>query len=567
MEEIKIDVERLEFAIKKDNFLEWCEYFLVPYLDTSYQREDYYEEWNKIINNREPFDKPNRSMLRLLEEIARGHSKSLFLAEFLTIYDACTVKYPIQAVGSATNGQTKERADKIKRHLLQSPYLRSEFVPDSIARLDTKTATSTSNTQWNQDKIVLKNGAVIHFRSMQQEWSGLHVNKAVLDDPVAKKQSKLSDNECIRTFQYDIIPTLKSLKADLVVILTPVRPKDLGRNIRKLGFFTIHSYPAIKDYDSFKSIVETIYSKNNIHLDSFSARCKWLMKNQDYKFKLTKKEEDSLKRLCLGKKRFGWKGYMQTYAEQGKIPFTREYMLDIKGSQDSVIPKTFLNMAKEKGATLGHFSRRYLTWKRCITVWDFSFSKSPEADKTACILMFEDGVGDIGIQLLWEAQPRDYPNWKQEVFSRMQKYCDQFQCDSVVAEVNSLLQLTDDIKNLRLPLKPIWTGNTDTTAKDKFKKNSNRNFGNMVTINKEAAISRLGTAFENKQLYLVSGCMKSSEQADDLIEELESWTYNENMKIVENGKHPDAGFCIVLGHEHLKSGVGSQRIASWGFIK
>ena len=545
------EIEELKSFLKSNDFLEWCGEYIFPYLSKKYVKEDYYDTWNNLINNREPINKENRTVLRWLEEMPRGASKSLLLTECLTIFDACTGKYELQAIGAGTNGQTKERADNIKRWMLSSPYLRAKFIPDSIAKLDFVVEMSVSNTQWNNDKIVLKNGAVIYFRSMQQEWSGLHVQKAILDDPIAKKESKLSDLECIRTFEYDIIPTLKAHNADLIVILTPVRLKDLGRHIKTLNFFIIHSYKAINDFERFKKLANTIFLINKIYLpNDFIAQCRWLMKNQNFEFNKGKEYQNQILSLCLSKKRFGWKGYMLTYAEQGKRAFQREYLLNIANEENSVIERKYIDLAKQKGLSHRYYTENAYEMAETITVWDFSFSKNQNADKTACILMFKDREHKIGIQLLWSAKPNEYENWKTEIITRMKHYHNLYNGTEIIIEANSILQLTEDIKKLNLPLKPIWTGASDTSAKKNLT-GQDYNFANMHTIDKQAAIARLGTAFENQNIFLVYGDTKAKETSDELADELMSWQYDENNKIIESSLHPDAGICAVLGYSHL----------------
>ena len=116
--------DQIIFEGVKDNFLEFGKRFFFPYLDSPYKEESFHQEWNEMINARDPIDKPNRKMLRFLEEISRGAGKTEFLTIQLSIFDAVTGKYMIQVVGAVTNGQTKEHADKIKRTLLKSPYLK-----------------------------------------------------------------------------------------------------------------------------------------------------------------------------------------------------------------------------------------------------------------------------------------------------------------------------------------------------------------------------------------------------------------------------------------------------------
>lgn len=554
-------------GIRKD-YLEFCRRYFFPYLDAPFQEEDYYYEWNDIINSRDDINKPGREMLRLLEEIARGHSKTLFLNILLSIYDAVTGKYDKQAVGGATNGQTKEFADTIKRTLLKSPYLRYMFVPDSVSHLDEKNVGSITNTQWNNDKIILKNGSIIYFRSMQQEWSGLHVQKATIDDGVPKKQSKIKDSEVIRTFQFDLIPTLKSLNADLIVIGTPVRKKDLLNHIKSLEIFKIHRFKAISDFDLFKRLVNDLFKENDVPIiDNFESQCKWLMKNQQFKFKEAENIQDKLNSLCLGKNRFGWKGYMQTYVEVGKNAFMREYLMEIVGSSNQVIESQFIELAKDNGKRYPFMEQKNDFINSIIQVWDYSFSKSNNADKTSCVMMWKDrrNEGKIFTQLLWEAQPKEYEgSWKKTIFTKMKEFYNQYKPDVVIPEGNSILQLTDDLKSLGLPLKPIWTGNTDTTLKKKM--SDNKNFNNMITIDKSASVERLGTAFENEQIVLVYGDDKAKSSSDNLAEQLESWCYDEDddSTIIENGVHPDAGICVVLGNEHYKMGVRSKVVG--GFL-
>jgi hypothetical protein len=557
--------EEIIFEItKKKGFLSFCKKYLFQTFSTPYIEEDYYKDWDEMLNSRDPYNKLNRILIRWLEEISRGHSKTAFLTIFSNIYDAVTQPGISLALGSALNTQTKAIADKLKETLLKSPYLRYKFVPDQISRLDEKSAASASNTQWNNDKITLKNGSTIIFRSMQQEWSGLHVQKITLDDPTAKKQSKLSDEECIRTLQYDIIPTAKRLKADLFIVGTPVRKNDVLAHVKKLGLFQIHHKPAISDFERFKKLTTTIFLQNGIPLSDFQEQAKWVMNNQDFIFSKALITQEVITKLCLSKNSFGWKGYLQTFAEVQRNAFFREYLLQIKHSSKSIIGHPFLEQAKKNGMTHGFVTKREDWMTKAFLIWDFSFSKSDKADYTSCVLAFTDKrfPGKNYYQLLWNVQPKDYPNWKTTLIHKIKSFWKQYEADAVIPEANSILQLTDDFQSLGVPLKPIWTGSSDITSKAKINK---KNFGNMISIDKTAAIERLGTEFENNRVALVSG-VGAKESADTLIDELESWEYeDETEKIIEGGAHPNAGLCVVLGNEFFRQKGGVKTIG--GFLR
>lgn len=556
--------QELKFGIVKDNYLRFCKEFLFPYLETPYQEEDYYQIWNEMINNRDLTDKHDRVMLRWLEEISRGHSKTLMLNIFLTIYDAVSYKYPTQAIGGATNEQTKEFGDNIKRMLLKSPYLKYAFVPDFIASLDEKSGMSAITTQWNRDKIVLKNGAVINFRSLKQEWSGKHFHKITIDDGVAKKEDKLKDSEGIRTFQYDIIPTAKSFNADVLVLGTPVRTKDLIGYVKQLGFFEVHSYPAISNFDKFIKLVNDLFIVHKIDVNDFNSQCKWLMNNQSFTFEKRADIQQEISKLCLSKVRFGWKKYMQTYAEVGRKAFFREFLMEIKESNNSVIGESFIELAKQKGQDIVTTSSRLNSMVEVIHIWDFSFSKSETADKTSCVMAWKDSQypEKIVYQILWEVRPCDFPEWKKTLLNKMTEFNVKYKPDAIVPEVNSILQLTDDFKGLGLPLKPIWMGSSDSTAKAKL---NNKNFVNMITIDKISSIERLSTAFENEQVILVYGDETSRFNQDNLGEQLTSWVYDDNNKITESNLHPDAGICVVMGNEYFRNNKKQKTIIG-GFL-
>ncbi len=567
MNQFNPEKEELIFEIRKKDFLSFSERYLFPYLNQEYVKEEYYTDWNSIINSRDPFDKPDRKVLRQLIEVFRGGTKTLFWSIALNIYDSCTNDDLASALGSGTNPQTKEIADQLKKLLLRSPYLRYRFVPDSIAKLDEKSSEGAISTQWNNDNIVLKNGSKIYFRSLKQEWSGLHVAKIIIDDGIAKKQSKLSDEEGIRTFQYDLIPTAQSLNADIVYVGTKVRPKDLVNHIKSLGFFQVYSFPAIKDLDTFVALVNEVFLDNE--LDSlkgdFVGQCRWLMENQNFPFKEGKDLQEELMELCMGKKRFGWKGYMQVFIEQGRTAFMREYQLDIVKNSNSIISWPFIDKAISEGKPFKFMEKRLDCITKLVLVWDFSFGMSDNAARTSCLALWTDSryENKIFSQLVWNVRPNQFSKWKPTLMKKIKELHLQYKADVTVPEANSILQLTDDFKSLGIPIKPVWTGGTDTTSKARINK---KNFGNQISVDKNAAIERLGTAFESDLYVIVSGA--GAENGALIIgEQLASWVEDEETgKIVESTVHPDAGICMVIGNEFFRNDT-SQRKVVGGFIR
>ena len=120
--------------------------------------------------------------------------------------------------------------------------------------------------------------------------------------------------------------------------------------------------------------------------------------------------------------------------------------------------------------------------------------------------------------------------------------------DLIALEENSIKSVSQDIREMGLPVKMFWTGTRDekdVTAKNNYKPSKTH------SISKINAINRLAIAFENGNFRIPYTNNKQETQANILVNELTSWALEEG-KLVEIGMHPDGPMALIMAMSLLE---------------
>lgn len=222
---------------------------------------------------------------------ARGHGKSVFFSELLTLYDMFLFPYMRTILISSSS----EQAEHLMREL--------KMIVDNNEWLLTK-----KGDKWAESYIDYNKGYVM-AKGVGSEILGQHVDRIILDD-ILRTDNKLTDQEIEDYIDMNLDPMLLNRNGQMIIVGTPKRDTDIFATIFtrvKLEPKTpwkIAKFPAILDYD---------------------------------------------KKILQCPDRFTWESIMEKRLSMGPLKFAREYQLEFFSRDTSLFPSHILQPAKDKG--------------------------------------------------------------------------------------------------------------------------------------------------------------------------------------------------------------------------
>jgi hypothetical protein len=455
-----------------ENFIGFVKRYLAPYMEQEFVEEDYYKEW---------FDLEQDYQYNAIEA-PRGHSKSENFTVWFTIYYAVYNIMHEQIVSSVSGDQTNELFDRIKFFFYVSPYLNQYFKPEGADK-------NVSLSSWNSKKVVLKNEAIIHARSIGGKWRGLHVDRIVCDD-IITEDSTLSDKQTINKFYSAVFNCSTAKKGNITVIGTPLRFSDILFDLKSNSQFNFKAYPAIKDTE---------------------------------------------KRIVLSPNRKSYDELMKIKQTIGSVRFQCEYMLNPIDDHSSIFKREWLQRSRSESFDLirnRQDLRNYgleILFLTCGA--DFAFSERKGANYSVFLTLAKLTDGRF---LLC-----DYFRGKgltgQQQVDKLRELHRVYDYDTMALEENSIMAISKDMRSLGLPFKMLRTGSRDTDN----------------TLSKTNAILRMTTWFENNQVIIPYASDEAKEKYDLLEQEFLSFAL-EDGKIIEIGVHPDIPIAFVYAGEASK---------------
>jgi phage terminase large subunit-like protein len=316
---------------KKDGMYYFCKFILGDLTDVGYPKPFRY---NRLLRK---WDKLVKEFKKLAIQCARGHGKSVFFTQVLSIYDLFLFKYRKIIIVSSNQDQANRLLDELKIIIENNEWL----------------ATKRNMNRWASSTIGYNGGTVI-AAGVGSEILGQHVDRIVMDD-ILRSDNKLTDEEIEDYVDMTLDPMLLNRDGQMILVGTPKRESDIFAAIntrKKLDPacpWEIKSYPAVLDYE--KKILQ-----------------------------------------CLD--RFSWDEIMEKRLSMGPLKFSREYQLEFFSRDTSIFPSRIINPAKEKGKDtylLEFADKRPPNWMFVIGV-DVARSGSVSADYTVAIVLAYDTV-------------------------------------------------------------------------------------------------------------------------------------------------------------------------------
>jgi hypothetical protein len=455
-----------------DNFIGFVKRYLAPYMEQPFVEEDYYREWFSL----------EKDYQYNAIEAPRGHSKSEIFTVWLSIYYAVYDIKHEQIISSVSGDQTNELFDRIKFFFYVSPYLNQNFKPEGADK-------NVSLSSWNSKKIVLKNDAVVHARSIAGKWRGLHVDRIVCDD-IITEDSTLSDKQTINKFYSAVFNCSTAKKGKITVIGTPLRYSDILFDLKKNKQFNFREYPAIINMEQ---------------------------------------------RKVLSPLRKSFEELMKIKEAIGSLRFQCEYMLNPIDDHTSIFKREWLRRARDN--TLDLIRNRRELRERGFEVSiincgaDFAFSDRQGANYSVFLTLARLNDGRF---LLCDYFRKKGMTGQQQI-DKLRELHSVYDYDVMSLEENSIMAISKDIRDIGLPIKLFRTGSRDTE----------------ITISKTNAILRMTTWFENNQVIIPYSSEEAKEKYELLEQEFLSFALDNN-KIVEIGVHPDIPIAFVYAGEAAK---------------
>jgi len=455
-----------------ENFIGFVKRYLAPYMEQEFVEEDYYKEW---------FELEQKYQYNAIEA-PRGHSKSENFTVWFTIYYAVYDLKHEQIISSVSGDQTNELFDRIKYFFYVSPYLNRNFKPEGADK-------NVSLSSWNSKKIVLKNDAVIHARSIAGKWRGLHVDRIVCDD-IITEDSTLSDKQTINKFYSAVFNCSTAKKGSITVIGTPLRYSDILFDLKANKQFNFKVYPAILNFEE---------------------------------------------RKVLSPKRKSFDELMRIKETIGSLRFQCEFMLNPIDDHSSIFKRAWLRRARNESIELIRNRRELQQYGFEVTSImcgaDFAFSERKSANYSVFLTLARLTDGRL---LLCDFFRKKGMTGQQQI-DKLRELHSAYDYDVMALEENSIMAISRDIKNIGLPIKTLRTGTRDTD----------------VSISKTNAILRMTTWFENNQVVIPYASEEAKEKYELLEQEFLSFAL-EDGKITEIGVHPDIPIAFVYAAEAVK---------------
>lgn len=453
-----------------EGFIGFVKRYLAPHMKMDFVEEEYYRTiWDSMWEHR-----------RVDVQISRGHSKTELIAVWATIYIA--VYQPInpfkdkkiyeQLVVSSDYTTVTEVLDRIKDFFTAVPQL-EHLLPNK-----------SDGERWNNTKIELRNGSIIHARSIKMK-RGLHVDRVVCDD-LTTEMSTLSDRETWSYFVGALLPMTTAKQAMIMVDGTPIRQSDIMSTLEKKKGWNHIKMPAIIDWEE---------------------------------------------RRILSPNRFTWQQLMDIREQQGTVVFEAEYMLNPIDDSTSLIKREHIRECFRKTLDI---NRHRAYFQEVYLGVDFAFSDRVTADWSVFFIIGKHPDEDVFVMLDYIRKRGMSAN---EQFDYMRELNSVYKFDMIGLEENSIQAVTKDLKGIGLPIKLFRTANVD--EKDKKKPD----FTSTISVSKHNLIIRLGTTFENQNILIPYKSEEAQEKAHRLLEECVSWAREEG-KIVELGVHPDVPMAL-----------------------
>ena len=322
----------LDLCFDPENGLYYfCKFIIGDLQDIGYPKPF---RMNKLLRRWDKLIKCNKKLAVLC---ARGHGKTVFFSQILTIYDMFLFRHRRHIIISASQEQACRILEDMKTIIENNEWLTEKKNPN----------------KWASTNIGYNDGYVI-VAGVGSEILGQHVDRIILDD-VLRSDNKLTDEQIEDYIDMNLDPMLLNRNGQMILVGTPRREQDIFNTIiwrikenPKCPWF-LEKYPAILDYD---------------------------------------------KKIIQCPDRFTFDELMDKRISMGELKFAREYQLEFFSRETSLFPDRIVKPAKERGASLvleDKATIRPPNWTYVMGV-DVARSGSVSADYTVAIVLAYDTV-------------------------------------------------------------------------------------------------------------------------------------------------------------------------------
>ena len=236
-----------------------------------------------------------KSTKHLCIAAARGHGKSMFFSQILSLYDMFLYKFKRIILISANQDQANELLENLKLIVENNEWL----------------VTKKNPGKWATTRVGYNNGYIM-TAGIGSEILGQHVDRIVVDD-ILRTDNKLTDQQIEDYIDMNLSPMLLNRKGQIIIVGTVKTEKDIFSTIlqriseSKECPWSYERYPAILDYD---------------------------------------------KRILQCPDRFTWDQLMEKRLTMGPLKFGREYQLEFFSRDKSLFPKRIVSPSCDKGKEL-----------------------------------------------------------------------------------------------------------------------------------------------------------------------------------------------------------------------
>ena len=379
---------------KKDGMYYFCKFVIGDLLDIGFPKPFRY---NKLLRE---WDKLVKKSKKLCILCARGHGKSVYYSEVLSLYDMFLFKHRRLIMISASQEQANRILQEMKDIIEHNEWL----------------VKKKNLNKWAAEMIYYNDGYIL-VKGIGSEILGQHVDRIIVDD-ILRSDNKISDTEIEDYIDMTLSPMLLNRNGQMIIVGTPKSGTDIfttiDNRIREGSVWTLKRYPAIIDYE---------------------------------------------KKILQCPDRFTWDDIIEKRLEMGPLKFAREYQLEVFSRDVSLFPDEILEQATKKGKEMRLLFKGDKRPPNWIVVFgiDVARSGSASADYTWAIgLAYNSITQEKQIIHIWKCKGLKISRQAEEI-ARISK---NFEHPFLLVEQNNMGQdmIDELIDKYNVNVEPITTG-------------------------------------------------------------------------------------------------------------
>jgi len=343
------------FYNKKDGLYYFCKFMIGNLKDIGYPSDF---RFNKLLREWNTLSTAHKM---LCIEAARGHGKTVFFSQIMSIYTMFLSRFKRIILISSNQEQSNDILENIKLIIDNNEWL----------------VTKKDRFKWAATRIGYNKGYII-AAGISTEILGQHVDRIVLDD-ILRSDNQISDQQIEDYLDMNLLPMVLSRNGQIILVGTPKGANDIFARIQN----RIKEEPqSLWEFFKFKAILD---------YDTKTLQCP---------------------------DRFTWKQIMDKRLTMGALKFSREYQLEFFSREQSLFPEKIRQPAMNKGKDIRLLSKmdnRGEEWMYVMGV-DVARSGSASADYTVAIVLAYNSVTQAKqIVYIWRAKGFKITNQAAEI--------------------------------------------------------------------------------------------------------------------------------------------------------